>query len=276
LKNLVFITVVCFLYACDNNSRQKVVAQVYGQKLYATEITPLIAKDASYEDSVFLTKEYINIWITEQVLLHEAYQVLSEKERDKSDELQAYQNDLLRFELVNKLIAKELDTTFAEEELELYYEENRYEFELSQNIIKLIFYKIPSDAKNIDLLWSSFKVNDQSVYSTLLSLSQKGGNHFEQGDRWVFFDDILKEIPINTYNQEHYLNNHKYIRISDADYTYFIRINDFKTRSTTSPFDIEKQRIRTILLTKRQQELQKMIESKLIERAYQKNQVALF
>jgi hypothetical protein len=276
LKKIVIILTICSIVACDSNTSGKVVARAFGNELYDTDIANLISDDASFEDSVFLTKEFINIWVSKQVLLNEAEQVLNGQEKDKSQELEAYKHDLLSYELINKLVRQEIDTSFTTHELELYYEENKNEFELSQNIIKLVFYKIPLASKNLDLLWSSFRANDQSINPTLVSLSNRGGNYYENGNSWVFFDDILKEIPINTYNQEHYLNNHKYIRINEGDFVYFVKINDFKTRSMLSPFVLEKQRIKEILLMKRQQELQKTIESDLLDKAYRNNKIQLF
>ena len=276
MKNILSILTICSIIACDSNTSGKVIARAFGNELYDTDIADLISDDASYEDSVFFTKEFINIWVSKQVLLNEAERILDAQEKDKSKELEAYKHDLLSYELINKLVRQEIDTTFSDEELELYYEDNKNEFELTQNIIKLIFYKVPLNSKNLDLLWSSFRTNDQSIYPTLLSLSKRGGNYYENGNSWVFFDDILKEIPINTYNQEHYLNNHKYIRIIEGDFIYFIKINDFKTRSMLSPFVLEKRRIKEILLNKRQQELQRSIESNLLEKAYSNNHIQLF
>lgn len=276
MKNILSILTICSIIACDSNTSGKVIARAFGNELYDTDIADLISDDASYEDSVFFTKEFINIWVSKQVLLNEAEHILDAQEKDKSKELEAYKHDLLSYELINKLVRQEIDTTFSDEELELYYEDNKNEFELTQNIIKLIFYKVPLNSKNLDLLWSSFRANDQSIYPTLLSLSKRGGNYYENGNSWVFFDDILKEIPINTYNQEHYLNNHKYIRIIEGDFIYFIKINDFKTRSMLSPFVLEKRRIKEILLNKRQQELQRSIESNLLEKAYSNNHIQLF
>ena len=276
MKNILSILTICSIIACDSNTSGKVIARAFGNELYDTDIADLISDDASYEDSVFFTKEFINIWVSKQVLLNEAERILDAQEKDKSRELEAYKHDLLSYELINKLVRQEIDTTFSDEELELYYEDNKNEFELTQNIIKLIFYKVPLNSKNLDLLWSSFRANDQSIYPTLLSLSKRGGNYYENGNSWVFFDDILKEIPINTYNQEHYLNNHKYIRIIEGDFIYFIKINDFKTRSMLSPFVLEKRRIKEILLNKRQQELQISIESNLLEKAYSNNHIQVF
>lgn len=276
MKNILSILTICSIIACDSNTSGKVIARAFGNELYDTDIADLISDDASYEDSVFFTKGFINIWVSKQVLLNEAERILDAQEKDKSKELEAYKHDLLSYELINKLVRQEIDTTFSDEELELYYEDNKNEFELTQNIIKLIFYKVPLNSKNLDLLWSSFRANDQSIYPTLLSLSKRGGNYYENGNSWVFFDDILKEIPINTYNQEHYLNNHKYIRIIEGDFIYYIKINDFKTRSMLSPFVLEKRRIKEILLNKRQQELQRSIESNLLEKAYSNNHIQLF
>ena len=276
MKNILSILTICSIIACDSNTSGKVIARAFGNELYDTDIADLISDDASYGDSVFFTKEFINIWVSKQVLLNEAEHILDAQEKDKSKELEAYKHDLLSYELINKLVRQEIDTTFSDEELELYYEDNKNEFELTQNIIKLIFYKVPLNSKNLDLLWSSFRANDQSIYPTLLSLSKRGGNYYENGNSWLFFDDILKEIPINTYNQEHYLNNHKYIRIIEGDFIYFIKINDFKTRSMLSPFVLEKRRIKEILLNKRQQELQRSIESNLLEKAYSNNHIQLF
>ena len=276
MKKSLIILFICSTLACDSTSSGRVIARAFGNDLYDTDIADLISDDASYEDSVFFTKEFINIWISKQVLLNEADRVLNTQEKDKSLELEAYRHDLLTYELINKLLKQDIDTSFSDQELELYYEDNKKEFELTQNIIKLVFYKVSLNSKDLDLLWSSFKANDQSIYPKLVSLAKRGGNYYENENTWVFFDDVLKEIPINTYNQEHYLKNHKYIRIIDEDFIYFIKINDFKTRSMLSPFVIEKQRIKEILLMKRQQELQKNIESNLLDKAYRNNHIQLF
>jgi hypothetical protein len=276
LKKIFIILTICSIVSCDSSSSGKVIARAFGNELYNTDIANLISDDASFEDSIFLIKEFVNIWVSKQVLLNEAEQILNSQEKDKSKELEAYKHDLISYELLNKLVRQEIDTSFSTQELELYYDENKNEFELTQNIIKLVFYKIPLESKNLDLLWSSFKANDQSINPTLVSLSSRGGNYYENGNSWVFFDDILKEIPINTYNQEHYLNNHKYIRINEGDFVYFVKINDFKIRSMLSPFVLERQKIKEILLMKRQQELQKTIESDLLDKAYRNKKIQLF
>ncbi len=267
---------LAFTSCYKSQDKGQVLAEAYGKKLYIDELQKVISPGASFEDSVFMAKEYINVWLSKQVLLHEAEQVLSLEQKDKSQQLEQYKNDLLIYEVLNQLSLNELDTELPESELEEYYNENIDEFELTQNIIKINFFKIPNSSENFDMLWSSFKANDESINEKLISLSEKGGNYYTDKTSWVYFDDILKEIPINTYNQEHFLNNNKLIKVKDGDYSYFIKIIDFKIRSDTSPFSMEVDNIKKILLMKRQQELIKAIETNLIEEAYSNNKVRVY
>jgi len=85
---------------------------------------------------VFITKEYINVWLSKQVLLNKADEVLTVAEKDKSKALEQYRLDLLTYEVLNKLANQELDTSIDEAELHEYYDNNVDEFELSQNYLE--------------------------------------------------------------------------------------------------------------------------------------------
>jgi hypothetical protein len=277
LKKTLVIVVSIVLSACSAEPKgDDIVAEAFGNKLYATEISKVIGDDLTYEDSVFITKEYVNVWLSKQVLLNKADEVLTVAEKNKTKALEQYRLDLLTYEVLNKLANQELDTSIDEAELHEYYDDNVDEFELSQNILKIAFYKIPKSTEDADMLWSSFNAGDRSIIGTLKVLAKENGNYYDDDQSWVYFDDILKEIPINTYNQEHYLNNNKYIKLDDADMVYFIKILDFKIRSTTSPFSMESGNIRDILIMKRQQKLVRSIETKLLDEAYSKKQIKTF
>lgn len=275
-KSLFYIFILGVATACTKQEKGNVLAEAYGTQLFDTELALIVPEDATQEDSVFLAKEYINIWLSKQILLHRADKLLTAQEKDKTKQLEQYKIDLLTYEVLNKLALQAVDTSYDETELREYYDEHTAEFELSQNIIKIVFFKIPNTTRDINMLWSSFKTSDESVYSTLKQLSASEGNHYDDKNSWVFFDDILKEIPINTYNQEHYLNNNKLIRLPDGDFEYFIRILDFKIRSSTSPFSMEKENIKQLLGMKRQQKAVQSIETKLVEEAYSNKEIKLF
>ena len=101
-------------------------------------------------------------------------------------------------------------------------------------------------------------------------------NYFYQDSVWLSFNDVLKEIPIITYNQESYLNNHRMVRLDEKDNSYFVEILDFKIKNSISPFEFEKARIKAIIIHKRKVELLQLIEREIVEEAYLNNKIEKF
>ena len=228
---LALLFIAISLLSCKQESEGRVLAEAYGQKLYLEDIQDALAEDMSFEDSVFVLREFINSWVGRQVVLHESELALTESERNKEEELKAYKEDLIVYETLNKLASEKMDSTFEEQELLSYYEDNLQEFVLSENIIKLSFVKLPQSLEDLDQLWSDFRDEKVDMKEFARMAMENGGNYFIDSSSWVYFDDILKEIPINTYNQEHFLNNNKNIRIKEGQWAYFVKIIDFRIKN---------------------------------------------
>ena len=276
MKHLGYILCLGLLGCGPNEDRGLPIAEAFDNTLYSSEIDELMNENTTFEDSVFIASEYINLWIRRQTILNKASVVLTEEEQDKSAETERYKNDLLVYETLNKLASEKMDTSVSYIEIEEYYDQHLQDFELAQNIIKVNFFKIAEDYDEIENYWRSFKSNSNNVSQTLADVCEKNKwSYFSDDNTWVYFDDILKEIPINTYNQEHYLNNNKFIRIKDDNFDYFVRIIDFKTTSNISPLEMEAGNIKNIILMQRQQQLLKEIETELIDDAYSNRKIKL-
>lgn len=275
MKNY-FILILVVLSACaDSQQEEEVVAEVFDAKLYQSDIDKILTDELSTEDSVFMVREFINSWVNRQVVLHRSQTVLTEQERDKTGQMQEYKNDLISYETLNKLALERIDSNFSDDELLSYYHSNEKEFELSENIIKFIFYRVPADLEEINQRWQAFKQSDMDISEFAKWAKDNGGSFYTDTTSWVYFDDILKEIPINTYNQEHFLNNNKNISINEGNTRYFVKILDFRIKSATSPFEMERDRIKKILFVKKQKETLRKIETELVSNAYKQNKVII-
>ena len=267
--------IIALFSACKEESTGVVLAEAYGQKLFLSDVSELTNEDLSYEDSVFMLREFINSWIRIQVVLHESSTVLAPSEMDKSKQIEAYKNDLLVYETLNKLAIQRMDSSFKDAEIMDYYEANQKEFELTENIIKLVFFKLPQSLEDLDKLWQDFKSSEVDLQAFKDLCIEHKGNYSIDSASWVYFDDILKEIPINTYNQEHYLNNNKNIKIKEGNSVYFVKILDFRIKSGIFPFEMVKERIRKILFVQRQQTYLKSVETELVDKAYNSNNIVI-
>lgn len=271
---------VVLLASCSSSltdeTEQTIVAEAYGQKLTEDQLLVNIRFN-TYEDSLFAAEEYISQWVRQCVLVHHAKSALPDGQLNKKDLLDNYYNDLLIYDFQNYLIAGNIDTSVADSVIQSYYQENKSSFELKENIVKLIFFKIPNSYNGFDAAFRRFKQNEEKVYNELaVFCARNGGNFLIDPNSWLSFNDVLREIPINSYNQEHFLNNNTHIRIDGSSFTYFVRILNFKFKNSLSPYEFEKDRIKNIILNKRKIQLIEQKERALIQSALNSNEVRQF
>ena len=253
------------------------MARVGDRELLQTEVRKRTIEQLDARDSNLVYEEFIRNWIKEEVLLNRAHTVLSDSERDKSDLVSQYYNDLIIHELKQKMLNERLDTTVSTEGIEAYYEANKKNFELKENIVKLRFFSIPKEVKKQGRLWHLFTRGEEKDLLALRRLCELGQvNYFYNDSVWLSFNDVLKEVPITTYNQENYLNNHRFIRLTEKNLTYFVQILDFRVRNNISPLEFEKERIKNIIIHKRKVELLQQIEEEIVREAYANNKIETF
>jgi len=271
-----YALLVTSLVGCKKNIDANVIIQVFDATLTENDLMPLFRGNLSFEDSVFIRSEFIDDWIRRQIILNESKNILNEAEKDFNQEISSLKEDLLYQATLQKLILERIDTVITDTDLKNYYEENANEFELVQNLVKLRFYKILNNNPALFKYWEDFQKENPSIYNTLRELAKKqNGNYFETTNSWLRFDDVLKELPINTYNQENYLQNNKFIKIKDGEFIYFIEIVDFLIKSEISPFEFEKDRIKNILLNQKKLAQKILIENELKDKAFKNKKVII-
>jgi len=274
------LSLLAFTSGCKTPSvetRKDLIATVGKHSLYLEQVMNSVGDNVAVSDSAAVVNEFIQQWIREKVLLDKAELTLTSQERDKSALVNQYYNDLLIYEMEQKLLANRLDTSVDIASITAYYENNKKNFELKENIVRLRFFIIPTKVMNHDKLWERFKAGGEKNLNMLSRISElSNSNYFYQDSVWLSFNDVLKEIPITTYNQESYLNNHRLVRLEEKDYSYFVEILDFKVKHNTSPFDFEKDRIKDIIIHKRKVELLQQIEGEIVEEAYRNNKIEKF
>ena len=63
------------------------VAQVYQYKLYASEVRSAMPVGLSQDDSLTLVRDFIDSWVKEKLVLHEAEKKLSPREKNFDKEM---------------------------------------------------------------------------------------------------------------------------------------------------------------------------------------------
>ena len=276
-KNIFFvIMLVFFLIGCSSKNKEEIVAKAYDYTLYKSDLKGIIPLGTTKNDSIAIIKNFINNWIRQKIVLNRAEKNLSSDQKDFTLQIENYRNSLLVYSYESKLINQLLDTVVSNEQIQAYYDKNADNFLLKDNIIKVNYVKLgvnsPNKAKIKSLLFSKNENKNQ-----LIDLcSKQAVNFYLEDDEWLLFNDLLKEIPIETYNQEAFLKNNRTIETVDENYYYLINVKDFKIKESISPLSFEKDNIRNIIINKRKLELINKMHNELFDEAVKKNDFKIY
>ena len=246
-----------------------VAVRVEDAILYKEDIEAQIPKGTLSQDSAHIAEKIINDWTLQQVMLKKAKEnAVSAAAFEK--QIEEYKNSLILYDYQNRVLSQRLDTAVSAEEIAAYYQQNMSQFYLKSNIVRVRFVKLRKDHRLADKIKKAVftaALSDEDMLQLAKWCRQAADNYYLEEDQWLYFNDLLREVPIQTYNQEDFLKNNRNIEISAGDAVYYVRIVDFKVRDMVSPLNFETERIRQILLNHRRQVFLQTMQQDLMREA---------
>jgi hypothetical protein len=255
----------------------KIVARVFDYKLYTSDIRDLIPAGTPADDSARRAENFINAWVKEKLLVHKAETNLGNEQKNVEKQLQDYRNSLIIYAYEKELVRQKLDTVVSDEMIKQYYDAHPNDFELKDNIMKVIYVKVDKKAPNIAKLRNLIQSPNPKDRADLESYcKQFGQNYFLDDNVWLLFDDLLKEVPIETYNKELFLQNNKFVELADSTSFYFVSIKGVMTRNSHSPLAFEKENIRNIILNQRKRDMIEQMHTALYKEAMENKDIEIY
>jgi len=281
LRNLLMLALVFFVFpfqGCETSEFNKDAAARVGDKfLLTSEVKQMIPKGTKSNDSLQIARNYINAWVRKQTIIQHAEKNLPEDLTNFEKKMEDYRNSLLVYTYEKELVKQQLDTVVTDIEIQDYYENNLNNFELKENILLsdfVIFNPEIADKQLITQLLQSDSLSDRQQLEEYCKEIE--ADYFLDEEEWVFFNDLIKYIPIKTYNQENFLKNNNFVEVRDSLNVYLLRIKDFKIKESISPLDFEKENIRMIILNQRKTQLLERMESALFQEALKSNKIEIY
>ena len=256
---LLLVTAIVLLPSCSGSKSgsapEDAIARVYDEYLTQEDIEGMVPSNATPEDSAQIINDYVDNWIRKKLMLKQAEKNLSKEQKDFERQMEDYRSSLIIFTYQQELIRQSVDTVVTENEIVTYYNANKADFTLKDNIVKVRYVKLPK-GKNVPAFRKLLQSESDADQKKLMELSAKYAvNSYLDDENWLVFNDILKEIPIKTYNQEEYLSNNDFIEIEDSLFTYLMDIKGFMIKESVSPLSFELDNIRAIIINKRKLKL---------------------
>jgi hypothetical protein len=269
---VILVMVAVVLNSCKRSDHDRVpLARVDQTWLYLDEVTPSIPEGAKENDSIFAVRSFVDNWIRQQLVLKHAEDHLRDMKPSFERQLQDYRNALLIYSYEEELVRQKLDTVVTDQEVKAYYDANKEDFILKENIVKVLYVKLYRGEASLPQFRKLIQSDSQTDRLKLANLARQNAvNFFRDDEVWLYFNDLLKEVPIVTYNQEAWLSNSRVVEIRDSTFYFLLNVKDFRIADSYSPISMERDRIKYTIINKRKASIINNLSDELYERANRK------
>ncbi len=266
--------------SCLGGSRSAgdgVLARVGNEYLYESELEGIVPPGTGVTDSISIVRNYINNWVKQRVFLEKAVANLQEEDIKFEKQLEEYRNSLIIYKYESELVRQNLDTVITDQQIEEYYNENQENFQLKNNIVRVYYARFVNDLPQLRKVRNFFYSEKPEHRDSLESNIEKYSDlYFLNDETWILFSDVLKFVPINTYNQEAFLQNNTKLEIREDPYVYLISFSDFRIKDGVSPLSFEKENIRQVILNKRRLTIINNMREEVFDAALEKNEFEIY
>lgn len=265
----VFAALLLASCGANRDKADRVVAQAYDDKLYWSDLRPVVPMGASPEDSAAIARRFLDNWARDHVMLHMAQQNLDQRQLNVEERIQAYRESLLTYAYEQALVQQNLDTVVSGSQIQDYYDKNLANFQLKDNIVRVRWFKLHGNDRKllarVEQLWRSNDGEDTHKLEVLLA--QRGTTIVDTHDNWMEFSTLQQQVPLTPENPTDWLQRQGKVIVKDANGTYFVDIFDHRLKDSTSPIDLVEPQIRAIIINQRKLKLVERLREELYNNA---------
>lgn len=253
------------------------VARVNDSYLYKEDIAKLISETTTPEDSAQIVNNYITRWATQQLLIDQAKLNLSQENLATYDKLvQEYQNDLYTEAYKNSIVARELDSTISEYEFQSFYQENKENFKLNDELLKVRFVALPQDYNNVAQAREMLRRFNEKDQQGLNELSIQFKSYNFNDSTWVKKAALVETLPVLAGETDEVLKKSNFAQLQDSIGVYLVKIEDVLKTNDIAPLSYVRPTIEQIILNKRKLELLRKLEKDITRDAIENKNFEIY
>ena len=258
------------LAGCGDHSEaaDAVVARVGAETLLPAKVAERVPDGLSLDDSLTAAQRYIDQWVREQILVHQAETALASEDVDFTDEIKTYRNALLLHAFKERYINERLDADVDEAEALAFYEANKASFQLTDYAVRVLFINAPVTA-DLDAVREPFAALDSTGMLDIERWCVENGAVYGlDGSTWWTLSAFTKEVPMNFYRTESQLSSRRLVDFEADGRHYLVRFIEHALKDEVAPFSAVRDEVVEMILHRRKQQLLLAMEEQLVVKAW--------
>lgn len=276
-KTLISLMLTAVLFACNSPRKDDpVVARVYNKYLYLSDLQGVVPENVKGPDSVQIVRSYIDNWVRQAVVLHKAERNIDLSRIDIQKQLIDYKNSLLIYHYEQALVDTKLDTLVTEKALRTYYEGHKEDFRLPGDVYRIAWVEVSEDVPDIQRLPELLAAQDEEARDELAHYCLQYALRESLNDTtWHAFEELAEKLPLGTVQEEE-ITSGKTFEIKNKNTVFLLTFREVRRKDEISPFEMEKQHIRNIILNRRKLDLLATMEKEVYEDALKNNDFEIY
>ncbi len=280
ISALAVLLMTVWMLACTpagTSGSGEVLVRVYDKYLYASDLEGVIPQGASARDSLTAVRAFIQNWVDKELIVQKAEENLPDEYQDFSDRLEEYRNSLIIFEYEKMLVRQELDTNISMEAILDYYDRQKKNFMLREDILDLQYLVLHQDSPAIRKFRQYVRSEVPEEMDSLALYSSKYAVSFSiMDEQWIELDEMTEILPVESYDYRDFNANRRYLEVKDSVFIYMVYVRDYKPADSVPPVQFVEEDIKKIILNKRKKDLIRNMRQTVLQDAIEHNQVEIF
>ncbi len=277
---ILILFVVLMQFSCGNsksNNDEDILVRVGEKYFTATDLQKAMPVGLESEDSVKFASAYIRQWIYAQVVGEVAVHNIGDLTKiDKM--VEDYRNELIMWEYRRLMYENNGYEELSEDSILAYYNNHKSEFKTVHPVVKGIFIKIADDAPNLKNIKKWCKSSKTDDIEKLEKYGTTEAIHYDYfRDKWVDSEQIERRIPHDFGRDlDDFFRNNKHLEISKGGFTYLLHITDYLPSGSTTPFDMAKESIKEVIISKNRLKYDNQLKKNLYEQGVNDGKIEIF
>ena len=279
--NYCLLWVLLFGLSCSSNQQKvaekgdRLLATVYNRSLFLSQVEEMIPTSSSKEDSTLFLNAFVERWVRENLMMHEAEKNLPQ-DLNIDQLVRDYRASLIQHNYEQILIELELDSVISSAELFEFYENNKDQYQLEAPIVRCYFIKIPLSVEGSGNLQKWWESNDQQDFIQMVDYCNRyATTHMLEDSVWYKLGDLEEAFPKGS-NLRNSLRNRRSFVVQDEQFQYFFKRLELMSKEEIAPLSYIEDQASKAILHKRKLRLLEKKKEELYEMELGKNNVKIY
>lgn len=258
-------SLLLFMYSCMN-SQSDVVCKVGGHTLDEDQLSMLMDFHRNDYSNENLKDKVIEEWVERKLIEIKASNEIPDVYKENVIKSEHEASNLHLFELENHFIRTHIDSTVTDDEIQNYYKEHRENYKTSSYIVKALYIKTPDTLALEGAIQQAFLLKNDKDLNEVKKYGNLYASNFYLGEnKWIHFDDLVKEVPMSRQQKETLIRGRGEATFQIDGFTYFINVLDYRSKTISSPMEVEKSIIRAHILKRRVHQLREEAKETILK-----------